>query len=36
VPLNLIFGVFAAIALLSVFIILLVKPRDPHELPNEG
>jgi predicted MFS family arabinose efflux permease len=28
VPLNLIFGAFAAIALLSVFIILLVKPRE--------
>jgi MFS family permease len=28
VPLNVIFGVFAAIALLSVFIILFVKPRS--------
>jgi len=34
VPLNLIFGVFAAVALLSVFIILLVKPRDPREVPK--
>ena len=27
VPLNLIFGVFAGVALLSVFIVLLIKPR---------
>ena len=27
VPLNVIFGVFAAVALLSVFIVLLIKPR---------
>jgi len=32
VPLNIIFGVFAAIALLSVFIILLVKPRSDFQL----
>jgi len=34
VPLNVIFGVFAGIALLSVFVILRVKPRDPRELEN--
>ena len=28
VPLNLIFGVFACVALLSVVIVLLIKPRD--------
>ena len=28
VPLNLIFGAFAGVALLSVFIVLLIKPRD--------
>lgn len=28
VPLNVIFGVFAGIALLSVFIVLLIKPQD--------
>ncbi len=28
VPLNVIFGVFAAVALLSVFIVLLIKPRQ--------
>ncbi len=28
VPLNLIFGVFAAVALLSVIIVLLIKPRN--------
>jgi MFS transporter, Spinster family, sphingosine-1-phosphate transporter len=27
VPLNVIFGVFAGVALLSVFIVLLIKPR---------
>ena len=27
VPLNVIFGVFAAVALLSIFIVLLIKPR---------
>jgi MFS family permease len=30
VPLNLIFGVFAGVALLSVFVVLLIKPR-PEE-----
>jgi len=28
VPLNVIFGVFAGVALLSVFIVLLIKPRS--------
>ena len=28
VPLNVIFGVFAGVALLSVFIVLLIKPRE--------
>ena len=28
VPLNVIFGVFAGVALLSVFIVLLIRPRD--------
>jgi MFS transporter, Spinster family, sphingosine-1-phosphate transporter len=28
VPLNMIFGVFAGVALLSVFIVLLIKPRE--------
>ena len=28
VPLNVIFGVFAAIALLSVIVVLLIRPRD--------
>ena len=28
VPLNVIFGAFAGVALLSVFIVLLIKPRD--------
>jgi hypothetical protein len=28
VPLNIIFGVFAATALLSVVIVLLIKPRE--------
>jgi MFS transporter, Spinster family, sphingosine-1-phosphate transporter len=28
VPLNVIFGVFAGVALLSVFIVLFIKPRD--------
>lgn len=31
VPLNVIFGVFACIALLSVIIVLLIKPRDVRE-----
>lgn len=31
-PLNVIFGVFAGVALLSIFIVLLIKPRDPREL----
>ena len=31
VPLNLIFGVFAGIALLSVVVVLLIRPgRDPE------
>ncbi len=29
-PLNVIFGVFAGLALLSVFIVLLIKPRDAN------
>jgi hypothetical protein len=29
-PLNAIFGVFAGIALLSIFIALRIKPRDTH------
>ena len=28
VPLNLIFGVFAGVALLSVVIVLLIRPRE--------
>jgi hypothetical protein len=28
VPLNVIFGVFAGVALLSVMIVLLIKPRS--------
>jgi MFS family permease len=31
VPLNLIFGVFAGVALLSVFLVLLIKPQAPDE-----
>ena len=31
VPLNLIFGVFAAVALLSVIIVLLIRPREIRE-----
>lgn len=34
VPLNVIFGVFAGVALLSILIVLLIKPRDPRELAN--
>jgi MFS family permease len=34
VPLNVIFGVFAAVALLSVFIVLLIKPRPELAAPN--
>jgi MFS family permease len=34
VPLNLIFGVFAGVALLSVGVILLVKPGDAQETSN--
>lgn len=30
VPLNVIFGAFAGVALLSVFVVLLIKPRDAH------
>jgi MFS family permease len=29
VPLNVIFGVFAGVALLSIFIVLFIRPRDP-------
>jgi dipeptide/tripeptide permease len=32
VPLNVIFGVFAGVALLSVFIVLLIKPRSGEQL----
>lgn len=32
VPLNLIFGAFAGVALLSVFIVLLIKPREEKAL----
>src|SRR5262249_11119155 len=32
VPLNVIFGVFASTALLSVVFVLLIKPRDENEL----
>lgn len=32
VPLNLIFGAFAAIALVSVFLVLMVRPRTDEEL----
>jgi MFS family permease len=36
VPLNVIFGVFASTALLSVVFVLLIKPRDENELsPRE-
>jgi MFS family permease len=31
VPLNLIFGVFAAVALLSIGVVLLIRPRDDRE-----
>ena len=34
VPLNVIFGVFAGVALLSVLVVLLIRPRDPRELGN--
>ncbi len=30
VPLNIIFGVFAGVALLSIFIVLLIKPREDN------
>jgi MFS family permease len=33
VPLNVIFGVFAGVALLSVFVVLLIKPRPSEHLP---
>jgi MFS transporter, Spinster family, sphingosine-1-phosphate transporter len=33
VPLNLIFGVFAGIALLSVVIVLMIKPREENSTP---
>lgn len=32
VPLNLIFGAFAGVALLSIFIVLLIKPKDEKAL----
>ena len=32
VPLNVIFGVFAGVALLSVFIVLMIKPREAKEI----
>ena len=35
VPLNLIFGVFAGIALLSVVIVLMIRPREPGN-PSAG
>jgi hypothetical protein len=34
VSLNMIFGAFAGVALLSVFIVLLIKPRE--ETPTGG
>lgn len=34
VPLNLIFGVFAGIALLSVFLVLKIKPTETSEAPR--
>ena len=34
VPLNLIFGVFAGVALLSVFIVLLIRPREESALSS--
>ena len=30
VPLNVIFGAFAGVALLSVFIVLLIRPREAN------
>ena len=30
VPLNVIFGAFAGVALLSVFIVLLIRPHDAN------
>jgi MFS transporter, Spinster family, sphingosine-1-phosphate transporter len=32
VPLNLIFGVFAGVALLSIFIVLLIRPKESDEV----
>jgi len=34
VPLNLIFGIFAGFALLSVVIVLLIKPEEKTSRPN--
>jgi MFS transporter, Spinster family, sphingosine-1-phosphate transporter len=34
VPLNVIFGVFAGVALLSVFIVLCIKPRRTDSIPE--
>jgi hypothetical protein len=36
VPLNVIFGVFAAVALLSVVIVLLIRPRPAETLSPEA
>jgi MFS family permease len=36
VPLNLIFGVFAGVALLSVGIVLLIRPQGDEDLPTRG
>jgi MFS transporter, Spinster family, sphingosine-1-phosphate transporter len=35
VPLNVIFGVFAGVALLSVLIVLLIKPREEQTQPGD-
>ncbi len=35
VPLNVIFGVFALTALLSIFVVLLIRPVEPKTLGNE-
>ena len=36
VPLNLIFGVFAGVALLSVFIVLMIRPRSRERCARSG
>jgi MFS family permease len=36
VPLNLIFGVFAGVALLSVFIVLMIRPRGDERQTAES